>query len=129
MAKVRKAYRLAEDLVSELGRYCDEHDLTATDVVERAIALYIRSGPREAHTEEAEDGAVGEAVRALTEQLRVKDEQIERLGTALSQAQSLAHAAQALEGAQVARTLGDGGGDGGTEHRKGIVSRLMSLFR
>lgn len=98
--KVKKTYRLEEEMISELQRFCDLTGKTATEVIEGAIRNAIREPYGESGPERAGDGWA-QTVAALTEQLAVKDGQIASLGRALESAQETAKAAQALHAANV----------------------------
>lgn len=98
--KVKKTYRIEEETISELQRFCDSTGKTATEVIEGAIRDAIREPYGESGPERAGDGWA-QTVAALTDQLAVKDDQIASLGRALEAAQETAKAAQALHAANV----------------------------
>lgn len=98
--KVKKTYRLEEEMISELQRFCDLTGKTATEVIEGAIRDAIREPYDDRDQERAGDGWA-QTVSALTKQLAVKDGQIASLGRALESAQETAKAAQALHAANV----------------------------
>lgn len=98
--KVKKTYRLEEETISDLQKFCDSTGKTATEVIEGAIRDAIREPYGESGPERAGDGWA-QTVSALTEQLAVKDGQIASLGRALESAQETAKAAQALHAANV----------------------------
>ena len=107
--KVKKTYRLEEEMISELQRFCDLTGKTATEVIEGAIRNAIREPYGESGPERAGDGWA-QTVAALTEQLAVKDGQIASLGRALESAQETAKAAQALHAANVQERAWESGG-------------------
>lgn len=136
--RVHKSFRLPTDLASELDSFAGSNGLSATAVAEAALRDYLSRGtPRgtERGTQDAgrgteDDGGRGfqsatgsetvgisEAIEALTAQLAVKDDQIAtrdrhiaELMARLADAQATARAAQALEGAQFAKALGESAG-------------------
>lgn len=107
--KVKKTYRLEEETISELQKFCDSTGKTATEVIEGAIRDAIREPYGESGSERAGDGWA-QTVAALTEQLAVKDGQIASLGRALESAQETAKAAQALHAANVQERALEGSG-------------------
>lgn len=109
--RTRKAFRLTVHLAGELVERAKADGITETELVTRALRLYLDGGTHEAHGE-AHEGtreahADSEAISALVAQLEVKDQQIVRLMDSLDRAQASIQAAQALEGARVARALGE----------------------
>ena len=129
--KVKKTYRLEEEMISELQRFCDLTGKTATEVIEGAIRNAIREPYGESGPERAGDGWA-QTVAALTEQLAVKDGQIASLGRALESAQETAKAAQALHAANVQeRALESGGqkeGRRSSSHTSPSVFAVAKIF-
>lgn len=107
--KVKKTYRLEEETIAELEKLCERSGKTATEVVEDAIHDAIREPYGGSNHERAGDGWA-QTVAALTEQLAVKDGQIESLGRALESAQETAKAAQVLHAANVQERALESGG-------------------
>lgn len=105
--RTRKAFRLTVHLAGELVERAKVDGITETELVTRALRLYLDGGTHEAHDGTREAHADSEAISALVAQLEVKDQQIVRLMDSLDRAQASIQAAQALEGARVARALGE----------------------
>ena len=102
--KIKKTFRIEEELVSELDRLAKELGISQTDAIESAIRSAIHV-PDACHTqchtssEEENPQKTAPEIDALIKQLEVKDKQIETLSTALVSAQETAKAAQALHAA------------------------------
>jgi hypothetical protein len=106
--KVKRTYRIEQELADKLAKLAKDGGKTATDVLEEAIRAYDTT-PDGSHT--ANDGvtspdglsdavsALFEELSVLHEQLEVKDGQIAALNDALISAQETAKAAQALHAA------------------------------
>lgn len=55
MTKVKKTYRLDSDLVSELEKYAQSHNISQTEALERAIQSAVQSAVHENPQETAPD--------------------------------------------------------------------------
>lgn len=90
MAKIKKTYRLNEDLLIELDKWAEPQGLSQTDAIEAAIRKAIQM------TDDVSTDA-GTVLDVLANQLAEKDRQIENLQKALDQEQQLHLATKALE--------------------------------
>lgn len=94
--RVPRTYKLTEETLGQITTIAENDKITYTEVVEKAVSeLY--QGKYGENTEETPEN---ETLRLLSEQLGVKDRQIEALNEALIAAQETAKAAQALHGAE-----------------------------
>ena len=103
--KVKRTYRIEQELTDKLARFAEEDGKTVTDVLEEAIRAY-GTMPDDCHTLEGEEsGAVkssatlkviSEELAMLRGQLKVKDDQISTLSDALTSAQETLKASQVL---------------------------------
>ena len=102
--KVKKTFRIEEELVSELDKLAKERGISQTEALEAAIhgAIHVPyTEPYTCHTpvDKEKDTETSPEIKALIKQLDVKDQQIESLSSALVSAQETAKAAQALHAA------------------------------
>ena len=122
--KVKKTYRLDEQLVIDLEKYADENDMTATAVIESAVRKVVQS-----YQQGTDGGQPSKTLAALLEQLAEKDKQIAALLEQLAAAQEVsaavaetAKAAQALHAATVGELAP-------TSEKAGRWARLKAAWR
>ena len=108
MPKVKKSYRIEQEIADKLAEIAKTEGITATEVLERAIRKYGQASD-ESHTDSYTDNvaieALSDELKRLHGQLTAKDEQLERLGAALVSAQESVKAAQSLHAVDTAKTL------------------------
>lgn len=104
MPKVKKTYRIEQETADKLVQVADDEGITATEVLERAIRAY-GSKPDVGHTDGMAIKALSDELERLHGQLAAKDEQLERLGSALVSAQDSLKAAQTLHAVDTAKTI------------------------
>lgn len=78
--KIKKTFRIDENLISELQLYADNKNITLTEAVESAIRAAIRlpdTCQTQSHTEESPENKKPDlTIQALIDQLAIKDKQI-----------------------------------------------------
>ena len=138
LEKVKKTFRLEKSAVLQLEGAASAEGKTATEIVEKAIALYAirgkdsdesgrENGNRNADCDGVKEQPHDEISSELLRQLAVKDEQISKLADALLNAQESAKAAQVLHAADVAPRTFEGGER--SEKRKTRWRRLTEAWR
>lgn len=84
--KVKKTYRLEQEIADKITADASAEGISATEVIERAVRAYQAVESPAKGDSQATDTLV---IKALTDQLAVKDDQITTLGDALKAAQAL----------------------------------------
>ena len=131
--KVKKTFRIEEELISELEKLATERGVSQTDAIEEAIrgAVHVPyampyampyAPPAPENREKRGESSL--EVEALVRQLDAKDRQIEALSAALVAAQETARAAQALHAADKPELRLEA-----AEHRKSRWARLRDAWR
>lgn len=104
MPKIKRTYRIEQSTADKLAELAEIEGTTATEILERAIRAY-GAEPDASQTESVAITALSNELERLHGQLSAKDEQLERLGSALVAAQDSVKAAQTLHAADSAKSL------------------------
>lgn len=104
MPKIKRTYRIEQSTADKLAELAEIEGTTATEILERAIRAYGVE-PDASQTESVAITALSNELERLHGQLSAKDEQLERLGSALVAAQDSVKAAQTLHAADSAKSL------------------------
>lgn len=104
MPKIKRTYRIEQSTADKLAELAEIEGTTATEILERAIRAY-GAEPDASKTESVAITALSNELERLHGQLSAKDEQLERLGSALVAAQDSVKAAQTLHAADSAKSL------------------------
>ena len=127
--KVKKTFRLEEELVSELDKLAKERGVSQTAALEAAIHSAIHAPYTEPYTcqtsgEEKNATQTAPEVEALIRQLDVKDQQIRDLSSALVAAQETVKRAQYLHASDKSERALES-----AEQKKSRWARLVDAWR